>query len=707
MVLIYFECVCDKTKPGQSVYILGNHCRFGSWKINTKQPKEVQDSNSVETEECIPVKLITDKVSYPVWRTSGDIRIRGSCLLEYKFVIRSDSDINDENIYWEPITGNRYLYLDEHFPEYKYIVCCNWGDINNSSVRFEQHYTEREECYEVRLNNVKENKMGDLSMEKKVVTKKDIELICGDGSSKNNNGSEVGLDRPKTPPFVLSRTGSRLRLLLDRYRFILSTKGDINDFYTLEKTIGRGTWGEVKVAIQKGTGIKRAAKKIPKYFVEDVERFRQEIEIMKSLDHPNIIRLYETFEDNTDIYLVMELCTGGELFERVVRQRVFRESDAARIMKDVFNAIAYCHRLNVAHRDLKPENFLFLTSDPDSPLKLIDFGLAARFEPGRMMRTKVGTPYYVSPQVLEGLYGPECDEWSAGVMMYVLLCGYPPFSAPTDSEVMIKIKEGTFTFPEKDWINVSPQAESLIRKLLTRSPKQRIKSTEALEHEWFEKQLSSSPRNLLLNNVVSNFRRFQSLSRLKKIALTLIAQNIDERDILDLHDMFIELDTSKDGFLSRNEIIEGINRSGCSPSLGIEGLLGEIDPEGTDVISYTDFIAACIQERQLSHENACKAAFKVFDIDGDGYISSKELIKVISLTSKVEKTEEELALELSEFMSTGDLDKDGTINFNEFCQVMRRVPSKLLLGEASDDTLNMMKRCSSRTNISFLQNNDN
>ncbi|KAK6590550.1 calmodulin-domain kinase 2 [Cryptosporidium xiaoi] len=704
MVLIYFECVCDKTKPGQSVYILGNHSRFGNWSLNTKKTKgKENDLNSVEADHN-SVRLITDKISYPVWRTSSDIRIRGSCLLEYKFIIKNDN--NSENIYWEPITGNRYLHLDEHFPEYKYTVCCNWGDANNSSVRFEEHYDaeKKKECYVTGTNDTKTG--GDLSIEKKSVAEKVQTFDYDEETHKDNNENEIGMERPKTPPLVLSRTGSRLRLLLDRYRFILSTKGDINDFYTLEKTIGRGTWGEVKVAIQKGTGLRRAAKKIPKYFVEDVERFRQEIEIMKSLDHPNIIRLYETFEDSTDIYLVMELCTGGELFERVVRQRVFRESDAARIMKDVFNAIAYCHRLNVAHRDLKPENFLFLTSDADSPLKLIDFGLAARFKPGCMMRTKVGTPYYVSPQVLEGLYGPECDEWSAGVMMYVLLCGYPPFSAPTDSEVMIKIRQGVFNFPEKDWINVSPQAESLIRRLLTKSPKQRIKSTEALEHEWFEKQLSSSPRNLLLNNVVSNFRRFQGLSRLKKIALTLIAQNIDERDILDLHDMFIELDTSKDGFLSRNEIIEGVNKSGCNPSLGLEGLLDEIDPDGTDMISYTDFIAACIQERQLSHENACKAAFKVFDIDGDGYISNKELIKVISLASKVEKTEEELALELSEFMKTGDLDKDGTINFDEFCHVMRRVPSRLLLGEASDDTLNMMKRCSSRTNINFIQNNN-
>ncbi|EAK90225.1 calcium/calmodulin-dependent protein kinase with a kinase domain and 4 calmodulin like EF hands [Cryptosporidium parvum Iowa II] len=676
MVLISWECVCDLTHPGQSLYVVGSHPRLGAWKITTEQ------------EENKPIRLITDKLSYPVWRTSEPIRIRGACLLEYKFIISKETEPY-ENLEWEPIQGNRYLQVDENFPEYKYIIHCSWGNISKSTIRFEEYFGN-------------DGKVDDYSYRAKpgarYISPENAEIYSEEDEEPKDRGA---YESSVTPPLMLSRTGSRLRLLLDRSRFILSTKGDINQYYTLENTIGRGSWGEVKIAVQKGTRIRRAAKKIPKYFVEDVDRFKQEIEIMKSLDHPNIIRLYETFEDNTDIYLVMELCTGGELFERVVHKRVFRESDAARIMKDVLSAVAYCHKLNVAHRDLKPENFLFLTDSPDSPLKLIDFGLAARFKPGKMMRTKVGTPYYVSPQVLEGLYGPECDEWSAGVMMYVLLCGYPPFSAPTDSEVMLKIREGTFTFPEKDWLNVSPQAESLIRRLLTKSPKQRITSLQALEHEWFEKQLSSSPRNLLLDNVISNFRRFQGLSRLKKIALTLIAQNIDERDILDLHDTFMELDTSRDGTLSRAEIIEGINRTGCSPTIGIDALLDEIDPEGTDTISYTDFIAACIQERQMSHESACKAAFRVFDIDGDGQISNIEFLKVMSLSSKAKKSDDELAQELSEFMKSGDLDKDGTINFDEFCHVMRRVPSKFLLGEASDDTINMMKRCSSRTNINL------
>ena len=162
---------------------------------------------------------------------------------------------------------------------------------------------------------------------------------------------------------------------------------------------GRGTWGEVKLVIDKQTKARRAAKKIPKCYIEDVDRFRQEVDIMKSLDHPNIVRLFETFEDLTDFYLVMEYCSGGELFDRLIESGVLTESMACTIMKQILAAVAYCHMHRVAHRDLKPENFLFLTDQPNSPMKLIDFGLAARFKPGQPMRTRAGTPYYVSPQV--------------------------------------------------------------------------------------------------------------------------------------------------------------------------------------------------------------------------------------------------------------------------------------------------------------------
>ncbi|OXB73722.1 UNVERIFIED_CONTAM: hypothetical protein H355_014957 [Colinus virginianus] len=397
-------------------------------------------------------------------------------------------------------------------------------------------------------------------------------------------------------------------------------------FFQFESA-GRGTWGEVKLVIDKTTGARRAAKKIPKCYVEDADRFRQEIEIMKSLDHPNIVRLYETFEDPLDFYLVMEYCAGGELFDRLVQRGVFTEDLACKIMRQILAAVAYCHSRCVAHRDMKPENFLFLhDNNPESPIKLIDFGLAARFRPGQPMRTRAGTPYYVSPQVLEGRYGSECDVWSAGVMMYILLCGYPPFNAPSDSGIMNKVRVGHYTFPDNEWCLVSHQAKDLISRLLDRHPRTRITAEQALRHPWFAKHGPDERLDPLGLDILSKFRRFQGLSRLKKLALTVIAQHLDDSEIEGLKQVFTQLDTEGDGVLTAEEIRRGIERSGVHlpPDLVLEDVLREVDMTGTGSIDYTEFIAACLHQSHYIREEACRAAFRVLDINGDGHISRYE-----------------------------------------------------------------------------------
>merc|ERR1719334_1449185 len=153
------------------------------------------------------------------------------------------------------------------------------------------------------------------------------------------------------------------------------------------------------------------------------------------MDHPNIIKLFETFEDHRNIYLVMELCSGGELFDRIIATGHFSEKEAAVLMQQIIRAVYYMHENSICHRDLKPENFLFMTKDPieSNYLKIIDFGLSCKFSPDKVMETKAGTPYYVAPQVLSGKYDHQSDIWSCGVIMYVLLCGYPPFFGDTDA----------------------------------------------------------------------------------------------------------------------------------------------------------------------------------------------------------------------------------------------------------------------------------
>lgn len=459
---------------------------------------------------------------------------------------------------------------------------------------------------------------------------------------------------------------------LSRAQLIPNHPGNIRDMYNIEaKKLGEGTYGSVSCARHKATGAVRAVKTMSKGHVKNMERFQQEIAIMKVMDHPNIIKLYETFEDRRHLYLVMELCTGGELFDKIIEAGHFREMDAAVVVSHILHAIFYMHKNGVCHRDLKPENFLFLSKDPidQNQLKLIDFGLSSLMGNGKAMSTKAGTPYYVAPQVLQGSYNHSCDIWSCGVIMYTLLCGYPPFYGKTDQEVLQKVKSGNFTFENKDWRHISEDAKGLIRMLLKFDPMQRLTAEQALQHEWIRCRAPRATTVSLQAGIVDNLRAFQSQHKMKKAALHIIAGQLSEEKIKVLRQTFEALDANGDGLLTSQELKDGMAKANLEHAgLDLDALMEGIDADGSGLIDYTEFLAATLDKKCYMQEDVCYTAFSVFDQDGDGHITLEELKKILE-NGSVDQALHGRSSE--EILKAVDTNGDGSIDFEEFMAMMR------------------------------------
>jgi len=262
----------------------------------------------------------------------------------------------------------------------------------------------------------------------------------------------------------------------------------IEDNYDIKEDLGKGAFSVVKLGINKKTGEKVAIKVIDKKAAsteQDAKRLQTEVEILKKVKHPNIVCLKDMFETNEKLCLIMELVTGGELFDKIVEKGQYSEKDASVIVKKMLSAVEYLHSIGIAHRDLKPENLLLKGGNVDTEVMLSDFGLSKIVGVESMMETACGTPYYVAPEVLSATgYDKEVDLWSCGVITYLLLCGFPPFYGETLQEVFEQIMKAEYDFPDPYWTEITKEAKDLIRKLLVVDAEKRLTATQALQHPW-------------------------------------------------------------------------------------------------------------------------------------------------------------------------------------------------------------------------------
>ncbi|XP_012277318.1 calcium/calmodulin-dependent protein kinase type 1-like isoform X2 [Orussus abietinus] len=268
----------------------------------------------------------------------------------------------------------------------------------------------------------------------------------------------------------------------------------VDDKYVLKELLGTGAFSEVRLAESKEKpGQMFAVKIIDKKALKGKEdSLENEIKVLRRLTHPNIVQLLETFEDKHKVYLVMELVTGGELFDRIVEKGSYTEKDASGLIRQVLEAVDYMHEQGVVHRDLKPENLLYYSQDEDSKIMISDFGLS-KMEDSGIMATACGTPGYVAPEVLaQKPYGKAVDVWSIGVISYILLCGYPPFYDENDVNLFAQILKGEFEFDSPYWDDISDSAKDFIHKLMCVNVEERYTCKQALAHPWISGNAASN-----------------------------------------------------------------------------------------------------------------------------------------------------------------------------------------------------------------------
>lgn len=404
------------------------------------------------------------------------------------------------------------------------------------------------------------------------------------------------------------------------------------------------------------------------------QQFKQEIGIMQNISHDNLIRLYDVYEDPARVYLVMEKCTGGELFVRIQQKNTYSEKDAAAVLAHLARGIEALHKQKIAHCDLKPENCLFLNDDEDSPLKIIDFGMS-KYSSGTDITGIRGSTYYIAPEIItESTYAYHCDMWSFGIIAFVMLFGFPPFFSreDDDDDVFELIKDGFEPvtkegygkwFPEQS--TVSDAAKAFIASCLKTDVAARCTASEALNNPWLTgKDASSEP---LLDDVVKGLAQFTNKCKFRQVVLGTMTDLLSEQELAMLKQTFESIDTDGNGVITKDELMEAMKQhdsenkeeGGMSTQI-VAKLMEFADVDGDGQLSYKELISVVVQRKMSNKEERIWEAFCRFDLNGDGLISREELQQIFSGEDNVD-----------ELIESVDQNKDGCVDYDEFLAMWR------------------------------------
>ena len=450
--------------------------------------------------------------------------------------------------------------------------------------------------------------------------------------------------------------------ILDKF----SIQKDFRKKYEYQSLIGSGAFGKVRLYLDRDSKtFKYAIKTIKKNIFKrhSIESIKREVDILRSLDHPNIVKYFETYEDECYLHIVMEYIAGDNLFRVLTDQKGFKFTERAisKIMTCLLKAVLFLHHNGIIHRDIKPENIVFVEPDNFNALKLIDFGLSIQ-QNAKKDNRRVGTPYYMAPEMVRGNFNYASDVWSIGVILFIMVTGKQPFRGKSKEEVFEKIKRGSYDKNTLNRAKCSKEVKDLIKKMLVTEHSKRITVESALDHIWFKQFENNKNINLVVDQeIIESLKQFQYQNIFQKEIRFYLAKLCSDKEIIKLKQAFLAIDKDNSGEIEYEEIPKIFSELNIEASdIELKNIFSSMDFHCDGKVNYSEFLAATISTINFNKEEKLWSAFKYFDTTDSGYITLDSVMDALK-NSGVIIDEEGLTKTFNQLQKKGK-----KINFNEF-----------------------------------------